>query len=354
MQPWLNNHLLWTQFVVCGAVIVFVGSKLSVLGDVIGEKLKVGNTWIGLVLLAAITSMPELITSCSAARIGDANIAIGNLFGSNVINIAILGILGLLMPGFARQESRPSRHFLSCGFGLLITSTAILAIVAYRLAPYKLESLHRFVLRGRIGPGSVLLLGVYLLAMFLMSVFEKNETLASQEPPVYDDKRLAPSLVKFFLLAAIIVCSGWRMVVLGDILAEKPIDILGARIVLGQSVIGTFFLALATSLPELVVFYSAVKIGAIDMAIGNIFGSNIFNVGVIFFADIFFKPGPILAAAGVVHVLTGVMGMLLTGIFIIGSAYRTTSPRLGHLGVCVGIVIAWVIGSVLIFTLGRG
>jgi len=361
VQAWLNSNFLWTQFLVCGAAIVLAGVKLSRFGHIMGEKLNIGSTWIGLVLLAAVTSLPEMITSCTAGAIGAPDMAVGNLFGSNLINLAILGLLGLMMPRLAKWDEKGARHLLSCCLNLLILSVALLAIVIHKTASLKALFEGQNVREPPIGASSIVIFAIYLLSMFLIFVHEKAENAAEAHAKItaskmtaslsYQNESLSGVCVKFTVCAAIIVAAGWRLVVLGNILAEIPIDILGTRLVLGQSIIGTFFLAVATSLPEFAVCYAAVKMGAADMAIGNVFGSNIFNIATIPLADIFFTKGPILAHVSGIHLITGLIVILASVVFILGSSYRGLFVGFRQLPVCATIVALWLGGWLLIFIL---
>jgi len=351
VQAWLNSNLLWTQFLVCGAAVVLAGMKLSRFGHIIGEKLKIGSTWIGLVLLAAVTSMPEMITSCTAGAIEAPDIAIGNLFGSNLFNIAILGFLGLMMPRLAKWDDRGAKHSLSNGLSLLIMSVALLMIVIHRTVPSEVALGKQSISQFPVGVGSVVILAVYLLSMFLIFVHEKSKNVVEAEAPSYQDEKLPNVCVKFTVCAAIIIGAGWRMVVLGDILAEIPINVFGTRLVLGQTMIGTFFLAVATSLPEFTVCFTAIKMRAVDMAIGNVFGSNIFNIAAIFLADIFFTRGPILAHVGGIHLLTGLIVILMSLVFILGSTNRRLFVGFRQIPLSITIVALWLVGWLLIFAL---
>ena len=350
MQAWVNSNLLWTQFAVCGVAIVIAGTRLSRFGDIIGEKLKIGSTWIGLVLLAAITSMPEMITSCTAGAIGAPDMAAGNLFGSNLFNLAILGILGLVMFRRAVWAGKGKRHLLSGSLNGLMMLAALLTILLYRLASWK--TLPNELMQLPVGVGSVLLLFLYFLCMSLIFLDERDKSATSAESQSYRNEKLTNVCLKFGVAGAIIVFAGWRMVVLGHILAQAPIHLFGARVVLGQSIIGTLFLAVATSLPELTVCYAAVKIGSVDMAIGNVFGSNIFNVATFFLADLFFTKGPILAYVSEAHVLTGLLVILMSVLFITASTYSRIFWGFKQVPLSAAIVVLWLIGwlFILVFT----
>jgi len=348
VQAWINSNFLWTQFAICGLAIVLAGTKLSRYGDIIGEKLKIGSTWIGLVLLAAVTSMPEMITSCTAGGIGAPNMAAGNLFGSNLFNLAILGILGVVMPRRAVWAGRGRRHLLSGSLNVMMMLVALLVILLYKFI--STEALLGDLVQLPVGIGSILLFFLYFVSMFLIFVDERGRGATSAEAQSYGDERLPEVCVKFGIASAIIVVAGWRMVVLGDILAQVPIHLLGARVVLGDSIVGTLFLAVATSLPELTVCYAAVKMGSVDMAIGNVFGSNIFNLATFFLADLFFTKGPILAFVSEAHVLTGLLVALMSVFFVTASTNSRMFRGFRQVPLSAAIVVLWFIGWLFILT----
>jgi len=114
-------YIIWSQFLVCAALITVSGVYLSRYGDVIADKTGLGGTWIGLILLATVTSLPELAAGVSAVTLAQTpNIAIGGILGSCVFNLFLLTILDILQ----REESvfsRASRgHILAAGFGVLL------------------------------------------------------------------------------------------------------------------------------------------------------------------------------------------------------------------------------------------
>ncbi len=99
----------------------------------------------------------------------------------------------------------------------------------------------------------------------------------------------------------------------------KSADEISVITGLGTTFIGTTLVALVTSLPELVTTLAAIKIGANDMAIGNLFGSNLFNMFAIGLTDLFYTQGRFLAAIDPSFLLVGVVGLLMTGMGLIGN-----------------------------------
>ncbi len=118
----------------------------------------------------------------------------------------------------------------------------------------------------------------------------------------------------FFVSAAVIVLAAVKLAEYGDA--------SGYRTGLGSMFIGTLALAMITSLPELVTIVAAARLGAHDLAVGNLFGSNIFNMFALGLTDLFYTPGDLLSAISPDLALVGLLGLLLTGIGLIGNQAR--------------------------------
>jgi len=115
--------MLWIAFVVCTAVIVYAGSRLAKYGDIIAEKTGLGRAWIGLVLMAAVTSLPELITGISAVTFaGVPDIAVEDVLGSCVFNMLILAFLDAIYRPMPISAKAHQGNVLSAGFGILLLS----------------------------------------------------------------------------------------------------------------------------------------------------------------------------------------------------------------------------------------
>lgn len=133
-------------------------------------------------------------------------------------------------------------------------------------------------------------------------------------------------------------------------------DRLALQTGLGRSFVGTVFIAVATTLPELTVSLSALRIGAVDMAIANLFGSNMFNITIIAIDDIFYVRAPILTAVSVNHVVSGFMAALMTGIAVVGITYRLKKKTVLRLGWdALALLFAYIVNILLLYAMrGRG
>ena len=306
-------ELIWVQFAVCLLIIVVAGTKLAKYGDLIAKKTGLGRVWIGVVLLATITSLPELATGISSVTfINEPDLTIGNLFGANLINLLIIAIIDLV------HRRGPVLHYL----GTRIVLSAVLSlflIAAAATSLYLAQNLLTVALFGRIGIYSVVLFCLFLLAQYMIYRFqpEKSEDIQMGEAVSVKGNLISlKKVVIFFAVAAVATAgAGTWLAFIGDQIAE----VTG----LATGVVGTLFLAFVTSSPEMVVSISAARIGALDMAVGNMVGSNLFNMGVIIFVDdLFYSAGPILQGADVNHIITALFALLMSSIVIIGIIYR--------------------------------
>jgi len=309
----------WLQFLSCVAVIGFAGVKLSRYGDVIAEKTGLGGTWVGLVLLATVTSLPELITGISSVTIAKVpNIAVGDALGSCVFNLLIIVVIDFLQ----RKESVYTRahqgHILSAAFGIvligLVAVNILLAQHGTRLAFY------------HVGLYTPILLLLYLLAMRTVFRYEQAHIAAYAEESAqrYPEVTLTQALLRYSSAAVVVVAAAAWLPFVGRTLAEQ----MGWH----ESFVGTLFVAFATSVPELAVTIGAVRIGALDMALANLFGSNLVDMLVIAIDDALYPGGPLLAAVAPIHAVTALSAMIMTGTAIIGLLYRPPGKVLRTVG----------------------
>jgi cation:H+ antiporter len=307
--------LVWIKFAICCAIILVAGTRLSKYGDVIAEKTGMGRVWIGAVLLAAVTSLPELMTGISSVVfVGEPNLTIGDLFGSNLFNLLAIAIIDV----FYRYG--PVLHYLSWGMVLTAASGALLiGTVAGTI--YVAQNVSSMSLFNYIGLYTPAIFSLYIFMQFLMLRYEHRELLSvplaeGEEPPtLYQDISMRRAITVFALAALATAGAGTWLAFIGNELSMAT--------GLEASFVGTLFLAFATSTPEIVVSVSALRLGAPDMAVGNVLGSNLFNMGVVLVVDdLFYTAGPILSAASSDHIFTAVIAMLISAIVIIGVVFR--------------------------------
>lgn len=361
---------LIVAFLLAAAVVVISGTKLSSYGDALSEWTGLGAGLVGLLFLAAVTSLPELVvstTSTIAASVkvagltsaaeraltlgAGADLAIGNMVGSNVFNLMLFVIVDLVQGKGALLYRLSRNHVMSAASGLWMLGILLFG----------------FALSGRLwggtdwvipylecGPVTPMLFVGYIVVMVLQGRLEKREDGHTEGAPEVDsetDERLVSMpAARFYgallLLVAMIVCSGIWLSLLGDQMAV----VFGLK----QSFVGTVFLALSTSLPELVVSIAAARMGAFNMAAGNVLGSNIFNIVIVFTSDLGLRNASILHYADPSHLVTIGMVMTLTCTIIIGLMYRS-EHHAALLGFdCWVMLLIYIIGNAMLYWSGTG
>lgn len=328
--------ILWLEFTVCTSVIVYSGIKLSKYGDIIAEKTGMGRTWIGVVLMASVTSLPELVTGISSVTYaGVPDIAAGDVLGSCVFNMLILAILDAIYRPIPISTKAHHGHVLSAGFGILLLSIAGISLFfGSRITPL-----------GWIGPYTLFFVVIYFIGMRLVYSYEKRQFAAFiKETAVelkYKDVSMKTAIINYCINAVIVIAAAVFLPGIGEGIAEMT--------GLGQTFVGNIFIAVSTSLPEVVVSIAAVKMGAVDLAIGNLFGSNIFNIFILAIDDIFFVEGPLLSHIGQNHIISALSAIAMTTIAIIGLTYRTEKIKLFLAWDSMGILFIYIINLMLLY-----
>ena len=303
------QSLVWLKFLLCLVIILVAGTKLARYGDVIAEKTGLGRIWIGLVLLAAITSAPEVVTGVSSvALVGLPDLALGTLFGSYMFNLAILAILDILYHPTPILSKVSLRHIALAGLGMLLLAIAAGSI----LDGGKFSGLAL----GWLGISSIIILILYLAGVWMVFRFERGHRLPplQADPQQYKESRIQTVWFKFALAAAAVVGAGIWLAFVGDEIAETYSW--------GTSFVGSLFLAIATSMPELVVTIAALRLGAIDMAVADILGANMLDIAHIFAVDLFYTRGPVLGSVSTAHLTTAAVVMVMSLLVIAGLRFR--------------------------------
>ncbi len=330
--------MVWIEFLLCLVIILFAGTRLARYGDIIAEKTGLGGIWVGLVLLAAITSVPEIATGISSvALVGSADLAVGTLFGSNLFNLAILALLDAFHPYTPILSLVSSRHRLLTGGVIVIIAVAGASVLAG-------EALSGISL-GWVGIPSIAILLFYLLVVRRMSRPERNEPPPSAASSRYQKVSIRAVWIKFALAAAAVIGAGIWVSFLGDEIAQ----VTGWS----TSFVGSLFLAISTSMPELVVTFAALRLGAIDMAVADILGSNMFNMAIIFPVDLFYTREAVLSAASSVHVITAAAGVAMSLLVIMGLYFRQkrkTFIIFSWYGIA--LIVLYLAGFYLLFSAG--
>ncbi len=317
MMP--SHSIPWLEFILCLAVIGFAGVKLSVFGDVIADKTGLGSSWVGVMMLATVTSLPELVTgtiSVTAAELPD--IAVGNALGACVINLFIFVLLDFLHRGESVYHESSRGHILSASFGVLM-----LGFVGFSILLSHNGFQPSFWHVGLYTPILVIMYGVAVRNVFH---YEKTHVGAFTDhaPDRRPDLNLSQSVARYSAAALLVVAAGIGLPFVGDEIARD----MGWQ----RGFVGTVFIALATSIPEMVVSIAAMRIGALNMAVASLLGSNLFNMLIIALDDVLYIRGPLLAQVSPVHGVSAFSAVMMTGLAIIGLFYRPNDRLLHTVG----------------------
>ncbi|MGD9903641.1 MAG: sodium:calcium antiporter [Vicinamibacterales bacterium] len=317
--------MIWIQFALVALVIVVAGSRLARDGDVLGEKSGLGRSWIGVVLLAATTSLPELFTGFGATALASLpDIAVGDVLGSCMFNLLILSFMDALQPEPLSARAHQG-HALALGCALVLLGIAGFGLAGGAAMPAI----------GWIGVTTPVLLVGYVASMRLVFTYEQQrrarETREVAEELHYAEVPVRDAAVRYAVAAAFVVGAAlW----LPQLAAE-----LARQTGLGDAFVGSVLVALTTSLPEIVVSLAAVRMGAVDLGVGNVLGSNLFNLAILGLDDLFYRPGPILAAAEPAHGVAVLAVVAMNGVFLVGLTYRVLTKR---------FVVAWDTGAIAV------
>ncbi len=326
--------MIWGQFVVAALLIVVAASRLAEYGDVIAIRTGLGRLFIGTMLIAMATSLPELLTAISAIRQGEPNLTAGDLFGSGMFNMVLLAVIDVLHRQQRVLRQVAKRHALSASLAILLTGLAVFFIGG----DLKLQL-------GWVGVDSLILIVLYIYGIRLIN--RSTQPTEAALPTHVFSKPIPPLWVASlgFLLATVVLLLTTPWLVRSAIgIAE----ISG----LSTGFVGVALVAFVTSLPEATATLAAVRMGAYDMAVGNLFGSNMFNMFALGLLDFFYTDGRLLNVIDPVLTLAGLMALILTTIGLIGNI-APEERRLFFIEIdALLILIGYGIGLYLLYSRG--
>lgn len=276
-------------FVIAGLVILVAGGEALVRGaSTIAARLGLSSLVIGLVVVSAATSAPELAVTLDSVLAGEPGLALGNVVGSNIVNVLfILGLSALVMPLLVK------RQLVRLDLPIMVGISILLLVLA---------------LDGDIGlVDGVLLLGVLVVHAVVSILVGRRESQRDSDSYSHSasDSASAPTTEQParrvpLWLAAVLLLGGIGLLVLGARLLVDGAVSIATGLGVDSVVVGLTVVALGTSLPELATSIIAVRRGERDMAVGNIVGSNIFNIGMVLGLPAVIVGGGIPVPSGVV------------------------------------------------------
>ncbi len=293
-------------FLICAIIIFFAGKKLSYYGDLLSELTGLGKAWIGLILMASVTSLPELMVGIgSVAIVESPDLAVGDILGSCAFNLLILSMMDLFLPSNKSVLTNSNRsHALAAAFGIILLSITGLGLILEK----------DIVVTPSLGLITIGFAIIYFISMRTIYRFQKiGESADEKHNHLKTELSLKQVIFRYSLYALVIILTALSLPYFAEEIAMHS--------GLGKSFVGTVFLAISTSLPEIAVSFAAIRIGASEMAIGNLLGSNLFNIFILFLDDVFYVKGHLLKNASESHIFSVFFVIVMTAVAMIGMIF---------------------------------
>jgi len=322
-------------FAASAASVVYLGVQLARFGDVLATLTGWGRIFVGSILLALATSLPELSTNISAVRLDPPNpeLALGNVVGANMLNMFTLSLVALFFGGRRfLQQVAPQQ-------GYLIVLAAAMTGAVLIFGALQLDASF-----WQVGLASVVLLGMFLAGMRVVYATRPANDEESQENG-QPGMTLGRAWVLFGLVSAGVFVAGFFLAWSTDRVAE----ITGVS----SSTLGILAVSVVTTMPELVSTIAAIRMGAADLGVSGLFGSCAFNVTILSFADLFYRDGVLINQIGPAHFVAGGVAVVL---ILASLALILGRDRIGNAIARVGLALMAVIyiaGAIVVIGLGR-
>lgn len=327
-------------FGIAALVIVFAGSRLSRLADTLADRTGLGEALFGILLLAGVTSLPDFAATLTAAVDARPDLAMSNVMGSMAVNLAFLGVADIVYRQANLEHAAASSvNLMLAGLLISLLSLPLLAIFTPEVT---LWSVH---------PVTPLIVAAYLFGLHLLRHTQENPMwiprLTLQTVSDSPDKQAPGSSttvwIWFISMAVVTGLAGWVLMEAGKVIADQT--------GLSETLVGGVFTALATSAPELVTTIAAIRIGALTLAVSNIFGTNCFNMLVVAAADAGYVPGSIYHNMAPVQMTWGLVSILMTAILLLGMVRRQTYG-IGRIGFESAIILGVYVTALGVVVVG--
>jgi cation:H+ antiporter len=334
-----------------GAVAIWVaGTRLAGYADAIAERTGIGRAWIGALLLGGITSLPEGATTVTASAIGNAPLAVNNLLGGVAMQVALLAVADAIVPGRALAARPRDPAVLLQGVILIV----VLALAAGGIVAGEVAVLG-------VGAWTAAIAGTAVFGFWLIHADGRRDTW---EPVAFredgaervDEKAAGAGAgggaraLPGGRLYAYTVAAGAAILLAGYVVSRTG-DALAEQTGIGASFVGVLLVAVATSLPEASTTIAAVRMGEYELAFANIFGANILDVSILLLADLVFTGGPVLGEVGAFSALGAVLGIVLTGVYLVAVLQRRRRVVLGMGIGSIVVLLLYLGGMGLLWTL---
>ncbi len=332
LNPLAGVGLTFAILVFLGSAVavIFLGVQLAKYGDALASLTGWGRLFVGSILVALATSLPELSNNITAVRIDNPQLALGNVVGANMVNMFTMAMVALLFGGRRfLQRVAPEQ-------GYLIVLAALLTGLAVLFAAIRIEANI-----WQIGISSIVLLVVYVIGMRI--VYQRRPVEDGGE---YDDPGM--TLSRAWLMFGLVSVG----VIIAGVFLAQSVDRVADLTGISSGVLGILAVSIVTTMPEASASVAAARMGAADLGVAGLYGSCVFNVTILSFADPFFRSGVLLNFAEPAHFISGGIAVAL---ILLGGVMLWGRNRLSQPVIVAGLAAMstfYVIGAVWIALLG--
>lgn len=321
--------LVWAKFIGLLTLVYVFGTRAAKSADIIAEKKGLAKAFMGVVFISMVTSFPELFTGISAVTVVDSpDLAMGEILGSCLFNLLIIAVIDVAFKksNFFQLEGRI--NILPIAFSFILINVLTLAIaVQFDLAILNV---------------SVFSFLIFILYIFFLHVIFKERKAENHDEIKSSPVRLKKEILLFIGCSIVIIGVGVYLPVVGEEIAR----VMGWN----DSFVGVIFLAFVTSFPELVVSFSTARMGAFDMLLGNITGSNLFNVAIVFFIDVFYFKSQVFGSVSPTNVTVGIIALLMNFILFFAVVRRSKYKILNIFSInAVFLILLYLINLLAIY-----
>lgn len=315
--PLAGNFAL---FAGAALVVWLAGARIAGYADAIAEQTGIGREILGIMLLGGVTSLPEMAVASTASIAGHPALSVNDLLGSAAINVVIIAVADAALGRDAITSVLASPGVLLQG----VLGIVLLAMVVGATTSVDVPLLGA-------SAWTWLLLLAYLAAVAVVAKTHSGQAWKAAVRPAREKPARQSHGGTLRALAAKTAGTGVLVLVAGFFLAKTG-EAIAAQTGLGTSFVGAVLLAASTSLPEVSTVLAAVRLKRYEMAISDVFGTNLFNVAIIFAVDVLYDGGPVLAEVGRFAGFGALLAIVLTALYLAGMIERRdrTILRMGY------------------------
>jgi len=300
-------------FGIAALVIIIAGSRLARLADNLADRTGLGEALFGVLLLAGVTSLPDFAATLSAAVDARPDLAMSNVMGSMAVNLVFLGVADIVYRKANLEHAAASSvNMMLAGLLVVLLTLPLLAVFTPRGTLWDVH------------PVTPVIVVAYLFGLHLVRRAQakpmwfprRTHQTVPDLPEKHQRGRSTAVWLEFVVMAVVTGMAGWVLMEAAKGIADQT--------GLSETLVGGLFTAFATSTPELVTTIAAIRIGALTLAVSNIFGTNCFNMLVVAAADMGYVRGSIYHDMAPVQMTWGLVSILMTAILLLGLLRRQT------------------------------